>query len=259
MNIVLGTDPLEVPQILSNANIKLVGGVIQLPKDCSRIKLDVGLSSNAPQACVWLEQDPQLVVFGFEPVAENVRSIRSGSSSWPTKVDPTLVDSRLFVIPAALADVHPPQRLQMHVTAIDTGRSSLLTPQTFEIAYTEAVDAFRLSDFLKLLPWHAVSVIDHLKTDCQGSDLDVLRSAGSWIHQILAITAEPEDQQYRGSQNSSRDIKRYLQRRGFLELSRAQKSIPRGRVQADVDDPTYVNMDLLPEIGDRVLRLYQRG
>ena len=43
------------------------GQKIKIPAGFSRIKIDVGLSSNAPQSEMWLRRDPDLLVFGFLP------------------------------------------------------------------------------------------------------------------------------------------------------------------------------------------------
>ena len=46
----------------------LVNEKIELPDNFTKVKIDIGLSHNAPNSEVWLNANPNdLVVFGFEP------------------------------------------------------------------------------------------------------------------------------------------------------------------------------------------------
>jgi len=42
-----------------------------IPDKCIHVKLDIGLSYNAPQSQSWLSKEPNLMVFGFEPNPES--------------------------------------------------------------------------------------------------------------------------------------------------------------------------------------------
>jgi hypothetical protein len=44
---------------------------------CKRIKIDIGLSCHAPQTKIWLDNQADLIVFGFEPVKDNFDKIMS--------------------------------------------------------------------------------------------------------------------------------------------------------------------------------------
>ena len=50
---------------------------IYIPNNIKKVKLDIGLSINAPHSYQWLKQEPDdLLVFGFEPNPESVSSIK---------------------------------------------------------------------------------------------------------------------------------------------------------------------------------------
>lgn len=50
-----------------------------IPEKCSHIKIDIGLSYNAPQSQDWLTKEPNLMVFGFEPNPDVIDSISKGN------------------------------------------------------------------------------------------------------------------------------------------------------------------------------------
>ena len=50
-----------------------------IPENCTHFKIDVGLSYGANQSSEWLEREPNLMVFGFEPNPESVQCITNGN------------------------------------------------------------------------------------------------------------------------------------------------------------------------------------
>lgn len=268
--------------VLENVGIEVRAGKIVLPPWCERVKLDVGLSSNAPQAATWLERDPGLLVFGFEPVSENIEHIRRGSSPHRQRIDPQLVGARFFPIPIALGAASQPTTKRIYVTSIDTGCSSLLRPRTFEVGYEEEVAVWPLSSFLQMFPFEDMNYIDHLKTDCQGTDLEILRGADYYLRHVLAVTAECEDKRYLGSRNSKRSMGAFMAAQGFIRLvpreRRTAKRIAKETVQdprflrgltsrkardlalkSIVEDPTYVRIQDYLATGRTDLLLWQVG
>lgn len=224
------------PEALEDSGLVVQSGKIVLPSECKRVKLDVGLSSNAPQSKVWLEQDPNCIVFGFEPVAENRRHILSGTGRSSSRIDTSLVGSRFFLLPFALGNVLEPTEVPCYVPSGDTGCSSLLLPRTFPVAYVDTVTIRPLSEFLEFFPFEDIPLIDHLKTDCQGTDLDVLKGARQFLSRFRAITAESEVRQYMNARNSLRATSWYLARRGFFRLlSNHRRSLPNVLAQALFD------------------------
>ena len=49
---------------------------ISLPNNLNKVKIDVGLSFNAPNSYRWLKENPNLIVIGFEPNEENSQSVK---------------------------------------------------------------------------------------------------------------------------------------------------------------------------------------
>ena len=58
-----------------------------IPENCTHVKLDVGLSYNAPQSQIWLSIEPNLMVFGFEPNTDVIDSISNGKKNILMKKD----------------------------------------------------------------------------------------------------------------------------------------------------------------------------
>jgi hypothetical protein len=75
------------------------------------------------------------------------------------------------------------------------------TRREFKVKKTEIVPIFALFHFLELFPFDAIEYIDHIKTDVQGADTDVVRGISKYISKILALTSELETNQFLKSNN----------------------------------------------------------
>jgi hypothetical protein len=182
-------------------------GVLQLPREVKRIKIDVGLAFNAPNSQIWFQRSRgsagevgggldggeavggeerwegrgggELLVFGVEPNLEAVGELISGRNrrrgSGHVYLDPAHVGVRWFLLPLALGSS---SRLQtLYATSVDPGMSSLHKPDgSYEPAThysTYSVPVVRLADLFALLPWGdeeetgRVAVVEHLKIDAQ--------------------------------------------------------------------------------------------
>jgi FkbM family methyltransferase len=251
-------------QFLKANNVALVGGLLSLPSYCTKVKLDVGLSVSAPQSAIWLNREPNLFVYGFEPVERNREAILSGNHHWPIKLNPALIGQRILIIPCALGRDSIPEGQRMFITKTDPGCSSLLEPIGMEIDYMEEVPVFSLGDFLSHFPFQRIKQIDHLKIDVQGSDFEVLRGAGEFLKKIMAITIEVDTSNYVGTRNSSLGIKVYLLKRGFLRIRNRTLWIFISRLfgkalTVETDDPTYLNLRFLLIRTTHSISLFQRG
>ena len=88
--------------LLKKSGIKFINNKIKIPDWCKRIKIDIGLSENAPQTRVWLENQDDLLVFGFEPVKQNYHKILCGKSKFSNKLDPKYIGKKkhlLLIVP----------------------------------------------------------------------------------------------------------------------------------------------------------------
>ncbi len=223
---------------------------ISIPEEVRHIKLDIGLSYNAPMAQRWLSEEEDLFVFGFEPNLDSVSAIFMGAvKKEPYHGDPldvAYIGSRFFLLPCALGQSADP-KVRLYVTKKDCGCSSLYEPVDFEIEKVVEVPRFRLSDFFDSFPFDTHPVIDYIKIDAQGSDLDIVKSAGDYLSErVVFVTLEAENRQYKGTDNSEEEINHTMQSLGFFRYS-----------STDVDDPTYVNVRFLD--ASKSIKIFQKG
>lgn len=213
--------------------LPLSGGVLDIPSHVRRIKLDVGLSICAPHSHLWLQKNPDdLLVFGFEPnpdACAQIKGEKPYSRLWPHRLPPALVGNKFHLVPCALGKERGEQTL--YVTAGDEGCSSIFRPTTFAVREEVKVPVFPLSDFFSYLPqpW----IVEYLKVDAQGSDLDILKGAGEDLQRVVYVTAEVEEGQYMGVTNSLREMDTYMFSQGFTRIP-----------HPGTKDPTYLNTSL---------------
>lgn len=251
-------------ELLVSAGLPVVEGKIIVPRQLRRVKIDVGLSVNAPQSQIWLENDSELMVIGFEPLKSNIDVIRNESSRWEIKLDSDSIGQRIFILPTALSDIHDPNGLDFYVTKGDPGCSSLLKPKNFEILLVEKVPVWTLNDFFQFFPFDRIPIIDHLKIDAQGSDLRILEGCSKFLDRIFCITVEIDIDEYEGSTNSENSIKSYLGKFGFQLNKPGLKSnlvhLLKGlKIDIEADDPTFINSNTLKYSKNRRFFIYQRG
>lgn len=257
-------------------------GEIYLPDWALRVKIDVGLSYSAANAVAWIREDPNLLVFGFEPLPESCARLRKWLSEQP---DSASLSKQLVILPVALGREVGTSKL--HITADDTASSSLLPPKNMGQQGTIEVQVFTLVDLLKALPNERVSHIDYLKLDCQGMDLEILKGAGDEIAKFALVTAEAEDDQYLNSTNSLRELGQFMGSNGFVHLnSRSQvrvfvgrflsrfklvralqirlpvqtsKEVSSAKLSVSVEDPTFVNRAFLEQVMSGKITGSQKG
>jgi FkbM family methyltransferase len=254
----------DVEKLIGASGIEILDGKIVLPEYCRSVRLDVGLSVNAPQSSVWISRDPTLHVFGFEPVSENRKTIFRGDAPWPVNLDPELIGKRINIIPCALMEKSRKDGLDIYVTKKDPGCSSLLKPKSFEIDYTERVEVATLNDFLKYFPFDVVTYISHLKIDVQGADIQVLEGSLRFLDRIMSITSEVDTIEYEKTRNSTRALTKMLKPYGFVLLKKhfLAKLILRLRgiqISVQADDPTFLNLRLFKTEKPNNFWVYQRG
>lgn len=152
-----------------------------------------------------------------------------------------------FLIPCALG-LSKNKLIQFFVTT-DCGCSSLYYPKYLEIERIIEVPIFSLSDFFELFPFDSHPVIDYIKIDAQGADLDIVKSAGHYLtERVIYVTLEPENYHYENMVNSLQDIDNYMKSIGFIQF-----------VSSDVSDPTYVNSRFLEYLKENKVTIYQQA
>ena len=245
--------------VFQSAGLSVKCDRLELPKECKRIKIDVGLSVNAPQSAIWLGADPELCVIGIEPLAQNIQQLHAGRHTWPTRIDPALIGKRLFVLPIALDNVPKPTRASMFVTRDDPGCSSLLEPTSHAVDGTQEVDVWPLSELLRFIPFDKIPFIEHVKIDAQGKDLSIFESAGDWKSRVLAVTLEPESSGYQKSRNSLKEIQRYMKDSNFIPVHEFLRTYHPPHWKVEVQDPTFVNPEVYFTHRPPSMFLYQSG
>ena len=221
-----------------------------------KIKIDIGLSYNAPQSKIWLDKEPDLMVIGFEPNPENISSIESKNiqKKNPGHGEPLnseYIGTRFFLIPVALGNVNKPSEMDFYCMNNDSGTSSLLKPIEYRLGKIKEivkVPVYSLKHFFDLFPWNKFEYIEYIKIDAQGYDLDILKGAGDYLKdKVVFITAEPECFSYEGAQhNNVTNIHNYLNEQNFIRINHPL-----------TDDPTFINKKFLHLI-DKIF-IYQRG
>lgn len=216
-------------------------GHITIPKEYTHIKVDVGLSFNAPNSALWLDKYrlPGRFVIGIEPNAKSLRRIESGHNHLPYECDSSNLVYKLvreenrphwralnashvgtdwYGLNAAVDEGQP--RFQSFNVAELTGTDSLLdvTPHSgLKVVAKTYVPVIRLSDVFDRIDFDRFQVIEHLKVDAQGMDGRVLRSAKHYLKErVVYVTAESYTFQYVGGGQVSVD--EYLLSQGFHKL-----------------------------------------
>jgi FkbM family methyltransferase len=210
-----------------------------IPVGVKNIKIDIGLSYNAPQSNDWLSNEPNLLVFGFEPNPESVQNIlkknivkRDICHGEPLRNE--FIDTRFRLIPFALGNVSEPTTSDFYSMINDTGTSSLYKPLDIlgPVKSIIKVPVFSLKHFFNLFPWDRFEYIDYIKIDAQGADFDIIKSAGDYLKdKVVFITAEPETISYNGCQhNTTENMIEYLKEQNFEKIN-----------HPNTCDPTFLN------------------
>eukprot|EP00802_Teleaulax_amphioxeia_P013536 Tamp_13587.p2 GENE.Tamp_13587~~Tamp_13587.p2 ORF type:complete len:135 (+),score=20.84 Tamp_13587:1133-1537(+) len=87
---------------------------------------------------------------------------------------------------------------------------------------TYAVPVLRLADLLAALPWGPadqagrLEVVEQLKIDAQGADVEVLKGAGPWLRdKVVCVTAEAFVFGYEPGYHTAQELVDYMISQGF--------------------------------------------
>lgn len=238
-------------KILINSNIEIINNKINIPSWVKHIKIDIGLSYNAPQSNVWLKNESELLVFGFEPNPEACSMILSPNNKKLHSCHGDVLehqfikDGKFKLLPIALSNFIGV--MDFYITEQDMGCSSLFKPKTTfkEIQNTITVPVFKLENFFNLLPDDVI--VEYIKIDAQGSDLNIIKGGEHHISQkVIWVTLEPECSTYHNVEyNNTRDIFNYMTSIGFIAAKHPNTS-----------DPTFFN----PKFSNyKDIFIYQKG
>jgi FkbM family methyltransferase len=206
----------------------VVNGKIVLPEWVKHVKLDIGLGRFPIYSREWLKEQPDTIIFGFEPSPDALRMIRE---NWI--ISKEQMGRNFFVLPVALAESSN-TFLDFYETS-PSESSSLLKPTQefldhykFKLKFIQ-VPCFTLADFLQMLP--KVPFIEYIKIDAQGADLSIVRSGHEIIKdKVVYITLEADGNHYEKSDSTPKNIDAYMNSIGFERIQ-----------HPNTDDPTYFN------------------
>lgn len=221
---------------------------IIIPSNCNKVKIDVGLSYGANQSSNWLDMETNVMVFGFEPNPESYNCLLQGNiqlrhpthASAGNPLNKTHIDSgRMHIYNIALDNVEIVEEMDFYINSKDCGTSSLYSHDQLYLGPIEKVikvPVYSLKMFFDNFPWEKIQYIDYIKIDAQGSDLNILKSAGKYLSErVVYVTAEPDGCQYIGADEcSTENITSYMESQHFIRINHPLTV-----------DPTFINKKFL--------------
>ena len=173
-----------------------------------KLRFDIGLSFNMPNAAKWLNDDSNTYVIGIEPHPDNFKSCCS-------YLETHHAGNRCYLIETAISDVSESQERNFYGLSGDPGTSSLCRPigrfeNLVDRVYT--VETVSLASILDNINYERIDV---LKTDTQGNDLNVLKSAGEHLKNVDFIYAEYDESDDYENANSGEELDEFLENSGF--------------------------------------------
>ena len=179
------------------------------------IKIDVGCDMAAPHASSWLARDDGAFVIAIEPNKENLTSLSKGHGSARDLSGgnaPYLRSStqeilkrgevihrynpdNFVLLPIAIDQVEKPTRKTFYSFSGSHSALSSLCEPTITITENathgpEEITCSSLEHILDELELQDAEVIGVVKTDCQGSDLAVIKSLGKYLQKVRLIKSE---------------------------------------------------------------------
>jgi hypothetical protein len=104
----------------------------------------------------------------------------------------------------------------------NTGCSSLLKPTEnlgLDVEYVDIVETISIESILDYINFPDNQTIKFLKTDTQGKDFDVIKSAGKYLTKIIGIKAEYNVKDHYESNNSAEEFLQYMLENNFLLIN----------------------------------------
>lgn len=228
-----------------NDHISISDGMLRLDKKYKNLRIDIGLSENAPQSENWLSNRDDLFVIGFEPNPFSCQKIRTGDSNWPTKLSENN-QSKILLVNAGLGSSMN-ESLNFYVTEPDPGQSSFLLPADISVEKIINIDLLTLDEFSGLIDWEQFPYVEYIKVDCQGYDLEVLKGASNILKdRTIFCTAEAAASQYINETNQLTDLVKFMNNIGFMYINPRRNLLAslrhrKLRKYVQTDDPTFIN------------------
>jgi len=207
-------------------------------KNITKIRIDVGTGSTAPNTALWLKNNKNTGVLCFEadPRSYNILIKGGHTNQYPNclrftkkylllnnkivkKNDPNVV--KIFNVAISCL---PQKKVNFFLTdEKNFGTSSLYKPKQTrlgqKIKKKIKVVAFELQYFLSKVNWKNYKYIEFMKIDTQGNDLNVLKSTGIYLKKIMFIQMEYfANQSYVGGKSRKESLrlnKKFMKQKEF--------------------------------------------
>lgn len=201
------------------------GGLVvnmRLPYEYVRIRIDIGLSHNAPNSLNWLNKSKDLLVVGIEANKYNIRELnRKINNEWNDGKNNAA--ERFTLLYCAIDNSPTPTYAEFNHVTGDSGTSSLLSPTTelleknlYKVRETSMVPIVPLHEILSIVDWDRFGYVEVCKVDTQGKDLDVLKSAKDFIKKIAIVIAEVNTWGQYENAGTENEITTYMIENGFV-------------------------------------------
>lgn len=223
-----------------------------IPKNIKQIRIDVGLAGEAPNSAKWICETDDRYVFGIEPLEHHWNMLTNFKKSNTTRPYPNNfpilqlekktiefcgspvqnIENRFTGLQCAIDNVEDPieqdfYEMDRHMGA--SGSSSLLSPSEHhphKLNDCVKVLTINLEMLLDKVPWDRFPYIEHIKTDCEGKDFDVVKSIGKYLKNIVFITSEMTSNTHHvNGANSQEDFLHFMLNNGFGVLDAANGNI----------------------------------
>jgi hypothetical protein len=110
------------------------------------------------------------------------------------------------------------------------------------------------------LPLDNYEFIEHIKSDCQGADFDILQKADYTLRNTAVYTIETEDKQYFNTNNNVKTVASFFKKNNFSKFSCLKKILNYPYLNNfNVSDPTFYNKKFLTKFNKKNFFIYQRG
>ena len=181
-----------------------------------RLRIDVGLSYKPPNAIEWLKTCKDTLIIAVEPVYSSFESTKNHLIPLITSTQGR--NNILILINAALDNIDDCELRTINISNIDPGASSL-----FEISnngdvthsHEEIIQVLSFKKLLDQIDWKRYNLIDYLKLDTQGKDLDIMKSCEPYHDKIQLLEIETTTNNcYHGAPNQQ-EIVDYLKNSKF--------------------------------------------
>jgi FkbM family methyltransferase len=178
----------------------------------TKLRVDIGLSHNAPISFYWLSNIKDIIVHGYEPNIENIKKIKSSRLY-------EIYKNKFCIYEYGLSDFEG--QSDFYITLGDSGCSSLYVPnENLEYEYYKSVAQIKnaniIFDNLKN------ETIELLKIDTQGSDFKIIKAIENNLDKVVFLDVEINADKYVLDHDYQRNkLISYLETKNFILLDRS--------------------------------------